>query len=119
MVWPFSKSKSKNAKKTAKKKSPAGGAKKANAKPKPKNAVAVLEAGEKAPAEPREPAPATPRARRRTKHEMTPERERLIRQALLVHASQTKVLDELDDGLKERLRSLAEEKLLGGGETKH
>ena len=118
MVWPFSKSKSKKSKKKIKKTSSAAKTNPAKAQSKARKIPKAVTTRDKALVEPTASASAPPPARHRTKHEMTPERERLIRTALIVHANQTKVLDEIDDDLKKRLRALAEEKLLGGGETK-
>ncbi len=47
------------------------------------------------------------------------EREKLITAALAVQRAQSHLLDDVDDKVKEKLRRLAEEKLMGGGPTKH
>ena len=52
-----------------------------------------------------------------TKGEM--DRERLIQTALAVQKAQSHILDNVDDAVKERVRRLAAEKLLGDGGTKH
>ena len=44
---------------------------------------------------------------------MTPERRKLIREALAVHRSQAKLLDELSPQDRERLRAMARKALLG------
>jgi hypothetical protein len=100
MIRLFSRSKSKKAKSVKKSKRPKNGG---EVSPAPVTPTALAA-----------PHVTDPEKRPPTrKREMTPERERLIRQALLVHAHQTKMLDELDDDVREKLRALAAEKLLG------
>jgi hypothetical protein len=48
----------------------------------------------------------------------TSERQKLIENALEVHRTQSKLLDDIDDGLKERVRTLALKKFLGEEEPK-
>lgn len=44
----------------------------------------------------------------------TADRKKLIEQALAVHKVQSKLLDELDDNTKQKLRTLAMEKMFAG-----
>ena len=46
------------------------------------------------------------------------DRQKLIENALEVHRTQSKLLDDIDDGLKERERTLALKKFLGEEEPK-
>ena len=46
------------------------------------------------------------------------ERQKLIENALKVHRTQSKLLDDIDDGLKERVRALALKKFLGEDDSK-
>lgn len=47
------------------------------------------------------------------------DREQLIQTALAVQKAQSHILDNVDEAVKERVRRLAAEKLLGDGGTKH
>ena len=53
---------------------------------------------------------APPRQRVRGRRGASGERERVIEQALMVQKKQSRLLDDLDDGVKERLRTMAMKK---------